>query len=1586
MHNDDGFFAAAPVNLANTHDADGFAQAIAARFGATNANQLTARLKSPALSLPPSSSPSVRTPMSLAAPPTRIQSSAPKPSVVSTAPLPLSAFTALTPADLGPVVVDPDTLILDIRPHVAYTSARVRAALSLSVPSTLLKRPLFSLARLTDMLPSASARRNFRKWKDKSRIVIYDLDSAGVKEGSNLLGLMRKFVIEGMEASAVCWVAGGFQAVWKENRDMIDQEPLPDEPDEDDEPDQILPQPTPPTLTTPGAGFALTLPSTAKSKSSSASMPVLRTKHLPMAAFTLSTTTSSRSSGASTRAGTTTSPPSNHPFSFTRHISMASRVPSTQAYNPFFDTIRQNIELSHGITERIPLVLPRAVRRRVRRGDLGIKVDGGVGWEWLEAIAWRAGRSGNSSTDDESLERGEEQATMEKWTRSREGSQGAVETDSEDEKGSTRTDGGSDDEHRPAKSSSHSKSNSSHSHGPSTSSHPSTASSRKSQYSLPLPSLADVEEGTEELAMQFYKIELAEQRRLMGVMEHHSREGAWINNVGPNPNSVNNSNGSTSPSGSSEGGGSVSPPAEGRKGIGNGNEAEVVDVKERDYAGGLISSLEVRKRYTEGRRRGGSVEGSYESGGGSGSASTRSGSSGGHVPTSASGSGSGSGSRGSSLVGSANASVSGREREFGVGSTTAVSTSSGEGREREALGAPISLSLPSLTSGLSTSEWTGLSGLSAGSASGSQSGSRRKRRRKGRKEKKQVFPYSITAGVEKGAKNRYRNIWPFEHARVKLHSKPGSFSAASSVSSVATRSSVAVPSTPSFCSLGELNLGLIKEEGNTPASTSSSAVDDYVNASYVQPLGTRKRYIATQGPLEATFSDFWTLCWEQNVHVIVMLTREVEGMMEKSGKYWQEGTFGSLVLRLIESSGTPQEEQKPFEFFGNGKSEPGFFQPVNQVKEKKERKVTTVRRVFELTNMKYPEAGGRVVTQLQFLDWPDMNVPDDPNGVLDLIAMMNKEVERSVEIERRREPFVSERKERGHSHAGSASSTSSTSSSRDSSAEKNQLDPKTGIVRRVLETRNPPVLLHCSAGVGRTGGFIVVDAVLDGLKRELRKRREAAARRQREESSESASAEGMDVDGDNGGDAVRPGGVFDMPQTVAFSKDAPMDVDLSSPVHAWRSPQPTSIESSAYLASSSSMSPVSHPSMSPAPSFSVSPSPPHALSMSPPAMPHSQPTLRPSPPSFDLWEGSSASSVHSLPQKGRTSSEKAPLVFGGPIEGDTRVRTQSAPPAPPEVRPAGPVHNHSSYETRQPDGMKYQPICPEFVASPEVMRNRPEVQAEWNFSSLGPGLQTSASRLPAGNTNQSNSSSLDSVSSRPSSFFTSNDGRQNPWERNWTPFSSSVSAAAQADLTPEGSELVPRPEERYRPMDTPGTVRDVKSMTFDYTQPRRLHQDDSPPLLSSYKDPIRTVVEDIREQRMSLCQSLRQYVFVHRAIIEGALRLVDEEKASYPEDSERDRGRSDTERHTVRKDVAPTSHLLSPAPTHAASMPQGMPHRLATLQSSPTKHKRLASPTELIKEGKEGQLRLAKRPSMKRKAPSSDESAEFASDAPEDIS
>lgn len=61
------------------------------------------------------------------------------------------------------------------------------------------------------------------------------------------------------------------------------------------------------------------------------------------------------------------------------------------------------------------------------------------------------------------------------------------------------------------------------------------------------------------------------------------------------------------------------------------------------------------------------------------------------------------------------------------------------------------------------------------------------------------------AGIEKGSKNRYNNIWPFEHTRVKLEGVP-------------------------------------------------SHGCDYFNANYITSNRSHKRYIATQGPIPATFT------------------------------------------------------------------------------------------------------------------------------------------------------------------------------------------------------------------------------------------------------------------------------------------------------------------------------------------------------------------------------------------------------------------------------------------------------------------------------------------------------------------------------------------------------------------------------------------------------------------------------------------------------------------------------------------------------------------------------------------------------------
>lgn len=242
------------------------------------------------------------------------------------------------------------------------------------------------------------------------------------------------------------------------------------------------------------------------------------------------------------------------------------------------------------------------------------------------------------------------------------------------------------------------------------------------------------------------------------------------------------------------------------------------------------------------------------------------------------------------------------------------------------------------------------------------------------------YPMSITAGLERGAKNRYKNIWPFDYSRVRL---------------------------------------------GTPTEDNS----DYINASFVQPRGTTRRYIATQGPLDATYCDFWTLVWEQNVRVIVMLTKQFEGGQLKCGNYWQEHEYGELHLRLVSQVGGDDHAapavQSGFDF-GNTSAMPS--NPGGNI-----------HRTFHLWHNRFPNQPPRIITQIQCVDWPDFDVPESPEILLGLM----KDVDKAVSTT-------------GLSGCGEDRCTF------------------------------PPVLVHCSAGVGRTGSYILVDAISDALRREIR--------------------------------------------------------------------------------------------------------------------------------------------------------------------------------------------------------------------------------------------------------------------------------------------------------------------------------------------------------------------------------------------------------------------------------------------------------------------------------------------------------------------
>ncbi|KAJ8314690.1 hypothetical protein KUTeg_006840 [Tegillarca granosa] len=102
------------------------------------------------------------------------------------------------------------------------------------------------------------------------------------------------------------------------------------------------------------------------------------------------------------------------------------------------------------------------------------------------------------------------------------------------------------------------------------------------------------------------------------------------------------------------------------------------------------------------------------------------------------------------------------------------------------------------------------------------------------------FSFDAANIDENKAKNRYYNILPFDHSRVKL---------------------IPVDDDPS---------------------------SDYINANYIPGYNSEREYIAAQGPLPGTSADFWRMMWEQNVGIIVMLTKCQESHTEKCFQYWPD--------------------------------------------------------------------------------------------------------------------------------------------------------------------------------------------------------------------------------------------------------------------------------------------------------------------------------------------------------------------------------------------------------------------------------------------------------------------------------------------------------------------------------------------------------------------------------------------------------------------------------------------------------------------------------------------------------------------------
>ncbi|XP_070245360.1 tyrosine-protein phosphatase non-receptor type 4 isoform X1 [Bos mutus] len=148
------------------------------------------------------------------------------------------------------------------------------------------------------------------------------------------------------------------------------------------------------------------------------------------------------------------------------------------------------------------------------------------------------------------------------------------------------------------------------------------------------------------------------------------------------------------------------------------------------------------------------------------------------------------------------------------------------------------------------------------------------------------------------------------------------------------------------------------------------------------------QYIACQGPLPHTCTDFWQMTWEQGSSMVVMLTTQVERGRVKCHQYWPEPT-GSSSYGCYQVTCHSEEGNTAYVF----------------------RKMT-------LFNQEKNES--RPLTQIQYIAWPDHGVPDDSSDFLDFVCH----------------------------------------------------------VRNKRAGKEEPIVVHCSAGIGRTGVLITMETAM----------------------------------------------------------------------------------------------------------------------------------------------------------------------------------------------------------------------------------------------------------------------------------------------------------------------------------------------------------------------------------------------------------------------------------------------------------------------------------------------------------------------------
>ncbi|KOX75253.1 Tyrosine-protein phosphatase 10D [Melipona quadrifasciata] len=235
---------------------------------------------------------------------------------------------------------------------------------------------------------------------------------------------------------------------------------------------------------------------------------------------------------------------------------------------------------------------------------------------------------------------------------------------------------------------------------------------------------------------------------------------------------------------------------------------------------------------------------------------------------------------------------------------------------------------------------------------------------------------------------------------------------------------------------------------------------DYINANYVpchlivasskkknfkvcyvlhQGHNSPREFIVTQGPLHSTRDDFWRMVWESNSRAIVMLTRCIEKGREKCDHYWPMDThpvyYGDICVTILNETHYPDWSITEFMLCRISLSKEQGIKTwaviYVRLKLNLEENISQIdgRRNLQkrnnFVNETFLRQGDvkRIIQHFHFTTWPDFGVPNPPQTLARFVRAFREKV----------------------------------------------------------RPDQRPIVVHCSAGVGRSGTFITLDRILQQI-------------------------------------------------------------------------------------------------------------------------------------------------------------------------------------------------------------------------------------------------------------------------------------------------------------------------------------------------------------------------------------------------------------------------------------------------------------------------------------------------------------------------